>query len=286
MNNGRLKKFFGKSFSKKICAWTLIFSTMTFGIGSASVKLGDNSDEVFEVQTCLTAQGLFDGEINGYCGHSTVNAIKEFQEAIGLIVDGICGGSTFELLRAAAYDEIDITTLMTGGAENYLKPGDSGSRVEELQNLLTEQGYFNDEVDGVYNSATSAAVKNFQADNGLTIDGLCGSLTLRTLKGSKSSVNTGSYGRVLYVEATAYSPQDPGLSLYTARGNLVTYGIISVDPNVIPLGTRVYIPGYGEAVADDTGGAIVGNRIDIAFDTHEEALRFGRQSIEIYIIDD
>ena len=286
MNNGRLKKFFGKSFSKKICAWTLIFSTMTFGIGSASVKLGDNSDEVFEVQTCLTAQGLFDGEINGYCGHSTVNAIKEFQEAIGLIVDGICGGSTFELLRAAAYDEIDITTLMTGGAENYLKPGDSGSRVEELQNLLTEQGYFNDEVDGVYNSATSAAVKNFQADNGLTIDGLCGSLTLRTLKGSKSSVNTGSYGRVLYVEATAYSPQDPGLGRYTARGNLVTYGIISVDPNVIPLGTREYIPGYGEAVADDTGGAIIGNRIDIAFDTHEEALRFGRQSIEIYIIED
>ena len=108
---------------------------------------------------------------------------------------------------------------------------------------------------------------------------------MRVLKSSKSS-EAGQYGRVMYVEATAYSPQDPGLGKYTARGNLVTYGIISVDPNVIPLGTRVYIPGYGEAVADDTGGAIIGNRIDIAFDTHEEALRFGRQSIEIYIIED
>ena len=285
MNSGRLKKIFRKSLGKKICAVTLIFSTMTFGIGSASVKLGDNNDEVREVQACLTAQGLFDEEINGYCGQSTVSAIKEFQEAIGLIVDGICGGSTFELLRAAAYDEIDITTLMTGGASNYLKPGDSGSRVEELQNLLIEQGYLKSEVDGVYNSATSLAVKNFQSDNGLTVDGLCGSSTMRVLKSSKSS-EAGQYGRVMYVEATAYSPQDPGLGKYTARGNLVTYGIISVDPNVIPLGTRVYIPGYGEAVADDTGGAIIGNRIDIAFDTYEEAVNFGRQSIEIYIIED
>ena len=281
MNNVGLKKNFGK----KICAWTLIFSTMTFGIGSASVKLGDSNDEVREVQTCLNAQGLFNEEINGYCGQSTVSAIKEFQEAIGLIVDGICGGSTFELLRAAAYDEIDITTLMTGGASNYLKPGDSGSRVKELQNLLIEQGYL-ESADGIYNSATSAAVKNFQSDNGLTVDGLCGSSTLRMIKGSKSGGNAPQNGRVMYVEATAYSPQDPGLGKYTARGNLVTYGIISVDPNVIPLGTRVYIPGYGEAVADDTGGAIVGNRIDIAFDTYEEAVNFGRQSIQIYILDD
>ena len=54
---------------------------------------------------------------------------------------------------------------------------------------------------------------------------------------------------------------------------------------MIPLGTRVYIPGYGEAIADDTGGAIVGNRIDIAFDSHEEAIYFGRQQLEIYIIE-
>lgn len=286
MNSGRLKKILGKSLRKKICAWTLIFSTMTFGIGSASVKLGDSNDEVREVQTCLTAQGLYSGEINGYCCQSTVNAIKEFQEAIGLIVDGICGGTTFELLRAAAYDEIDITTLMTNEISNFLKPGDSGARVEELQNLLIEQGYMEGTANGIYDSKTSAAVKNFQVYNEMTIDGLCGSHTLRVLKSLKSSENAEDYGRVMYVEATAYSPQDPGLGKYTARGNLVTYGIISVDPNVIPLGTRVYIPGYGEAIADDTGGSIIGNRIDIAFDTHEEAMRFGRKSIEIYIIDD
>ncbi len=63
------------------------------------------------------------------------------------------------------------------------------------------------------------------------------------------------------------------------------HGIIAVDPDIIPLGTHVYIPGYGDAVAEDVGGAIHGHRIDVAFDTRAEALAFGRQDIEIYIRD-
>ena len=62
-------------------------------------------------------------------------------------------------------------------------------------------------------------------------------------------------------------------------------GVIAVDPSFIPLGTKVYIPGYGEAVAEDTGRSIRGNRIDIAFDSYEEALAFGRQDVELYIIE-
>ena len=61
--------------------------------------------------------------------------------------------------------------------------------------------------------------------------------------------------------------------------------MIAVDPNVIPMGTRVFIPGYGEAVAEDTGGSIKGNHIDIAFDTHKEALTFGRKNLEVYIME-
>ena len=61
--------------------------------------------------------------------------------------------------------------------------------------------------------------------------------------------------------------------------------MIAVDPAVIPLGTRVFIPGYGEAVAEDVGGAIRGNRIDVAFDTHEEAVFFGWQDLEIFIME-
>ena len=62
-------------------------------------------------------------------------------------------------------------------------------------------------------------------------------------------------------------------------------GVIAVDPSVIPLGTHVFIPGYGEAVAEDIGYAINGYRIDVAFDTHAEALSFGRRDLEIFIME-
>lgn len=93
-----------------------------------------------------------------------------------------------------------------------------------------------------------------------------------------------SNARVITVEAYAYSPQDPGMGKYTASGTLLRRGVIAVDPNYIPMGTSVYIPGYGVAVAEDIGWSIQGNTIDIAFDTHEEAIWFGRQFIEIYLL--
>ena len=92
-------------------------------------------------------------------------------------------------------------------------------------------------------------------------------------------------GRVMYVTATAYSALDPGNSPYTATGTRVRHGVIAVDPAFIPLGTHVFIPDYGEAVAEDIGWGIQGAMIDVAFDTHEEALMFGRQELEIYIMD-
>ena len=93
-----------------------------------------------------------------------------------------------------------------------------------------------------------------------------------------------SNARIVTVEAYAYSPQDPGMGSYTASGTLLRRGVIAVDPNYIPMGTSVYIPGYGTAVAEDIGWNIQGNTIDIAFDTHEEAIWFGRQFIEIYLL--
>ncbi|MDD6164390.1 MAG: 3D domain-containing protein, partial [Anaerovibrio slackiae] len=60
--------------------------------------------------------------------------------------------------------------------------------------------------------------------------------------------------------------------------------IVAVDPDVIPLGTKVYIPGYGTAVAADTGGAIRGNKIDLCMESYGEAINFGRRSVEVYIL--
>lgn len=72
----------------------------------------------------------------------------------------------------------------------------------------------------------------------------------------------------------------------TAIGLRARKGIIAVDPRVIPIGTRIYIPGYGEALAADTGGWIKGNRVDLCFESREECYRYGRRKIKIYLIED
>jgi 3D (Asp-Asp-Asp) domain-containing protein/peptidoglycan hydrolase CwlO-like protein len=72
----------------------------------------------------------------------------------------------------------------------------------------------------------------------------------------------------------------------TAIGLRARKGIIAVDPRVIPLGTRIYVPGYGEALAADTGGWIKGNRVDLCFESLEECYRYGRRKIKIYLIED
>ncbi|HIV67631.1 MAG TPA: G5 domain-containing protein [Candidatus Butyricicoccus stercorigallinarum] len=95
-----------------------------------------------------------------------------------------------------------------------------------------------------------------------------------------------AYSRVLTVEATAYS--GGGL---TASGTRARVGAIAVDPKVIPLGSRLYITSadgkswvYGYAVAEDTGGAIKGNRIDLYFNSESQCISFGRQTAKVYIL--
>lgn len=106
------------------------------------------------------------------------------------------------------------------------------------------------------------------------------------------------YEGVLQLEATAYCAcysccgKYPGNKWYgiTATGTKAKVGTIAVDPKVIPLGTKVYIEGlngaknYGYAVAEDTGGAIKGNIIDLYFNTHNETINWGRQQVNVYIL--
>jgi 3D (Asp-Asp-Asp) domain-containing protein len=85
-----------------------------------------------------------------------------------------------------------------------------------------------------------------------------------------------SGGRTITVSSTGYSL--PGR---TATGMPVGWGVVAVDPSLIPLGTRMTIPGYGEGVAADTGGAVRGTSIDLWFPTHAQALGWGRRTVTI-----
>jgi len=84
----------------------------------------------------------------------------------------------------------------------------------------------------------------------------------------------------LIFEATAYCYTGNR----TATGTWPSRGTIAVDPEVIPLGTRLHIEGYGEGIAEDTGGAIKGEIIDLYMLDRNEALSWGRRQVEVRII--
>ncbi|KKE79012.1 LysM peptidoglycan-binding domain-containing protein [Oceanobacillus caeni] len=96
-------------------------------------------------------------------------------------------------------------------------------------------------------------------------------------------------GKTISVEATAYTAHCTGCSGITATGvdlrSNPNAKVIAVDPNVIPLGTKVHVEGYGYATASDTGGAINGNKIDIHVPTKEQANNWGRRTVEVTIVD-
>jgi 3D (Asp-Asp-Asp) domain-containing protein len=89
---------------------------------------------------------------------------------------------------------------------------------------------------------------------------------------------TASGERTLTVEATGYAIRGR-----TATGLLTAWGVVAVDPSVIPLGTKLTIPGYGQGVAADTGGAVRGARIDLWFPSISQALAWGRRTVTITI---
>jgi len=97
------------------------------------------------------------------------------------------------------------------------------------------------------------------------------------------------YSGTVNVNATAYTTEGQ-YNKITKSGAIARYGIIAVDPKVIPLGTEMFIVAadgtwvYGYALAGDTGGFIKGNRIDLFYDTRDECITFGRQDAIVYIL--
>ena len=94
--------------------------------------------------------------------------------------------------------------------------------------------------------------------------------------------------KTISVTATAYTAKCDGCSGITSTGiDLLANPdkkVIAVDPNVIPLGTEVYVEGYGKAVAGDIGGAIKGNKIDVHVPTKDEAKSWGVRTVDVTIL--
>jgi 3D (Asp-Asp-Asp) domain-containing protein len=110
--------------------------------------------------------------------------------------------------------------------------------------------------------------------------------TPKTLAQLRQAMPNIALGTAITMIATAYTADTATAAPtgYTATGILAQEGVVAVDPRVIPLGTKLFVPGYGIALAADTGGAIIGNRIDLCMDSYSRAIEFGRRPIQVYIL--
>ena len=142
---------------------------------------------------------------------------------------------------------------------------DFGSFPRYYQELVDKYGYTKLELRNKYLMTPVGATNTGLGDNG--------------------NVSDNPEGTPMIVEATAYSYKEAGLSTHTAMGVDLRKNpkVIAVDPTVIPLGTKVYIPGMGNYTAGDTGTAIKGKRIDIHMTSVEDCVKFGRKNLTIIV---
>ena len=159
---------------------------------TTGLKVGSTGDKVIALQQDLTALGYYYGDISGHYGSLTQAAVKKFQKAKGISPDGIAGTSTLNAIAKALGGSGSGTSSTTA-----LREGDSGSAVLELQTMLKELGYYYGSLTGSFGSLTKTAVRKFQDDNSLTVDGVAGLKTLNLLR-SKTGKETsgGSSGSI------------------------------------------------------------------------------------------
>ena len=169
--------------------------------------------------------------------------------------------------------QVETTTALAAGVEQVLTEGKSGVKetVVEIVRFggeIISQTAINEEV--IMEPQTEIIQKGIQ--NALTC------------------TNTGKiyeYKQAYTMQATAYTdiPGDRWEGI-TASGMPTFVGMVAVDPSVIPLGTIVYVEGYGIGIAGDTGGAIKGHKIDLFMQSSKEVYSFGRQTKKVYILSD
>jgi len=263
---------------KKVVGLLFFFALISSRAFAFPVSEGDKNEEVYNLQVVLIACGILGDDADGHFGPKTKDAVIKAQKKFEFEATGSVSYGLYNMLLEYANKKGDAKNVQEG---EEIKIGSRGPGVTEVQRLLTELHYYNGTLDGVAGVQTAVAVAKFQKRAGIWASGIADAKTQSALKNTFERKGK----KTFTMQATAYSPEDPGLNPYTATGTKVRKGVIAVDPKIIPLGSRVYIEGYGEAVAEDMGSGIKGYVIDVAFDTHREALMFGRREVVVTLLD-
>ncbi|HNX62175.1 MAG TPA: peptidoglycan-binding protein [Candidatus Limiplasma sp.] len=141
------------------------------------LSAGSSGDAVSKLQTRLQALGFYSGALDGQYGQGTAAAVKLFQSQHGLTADGLAGTETLNALYSDAA-ETYIPTPTPSPTPSMLSKGDKGDAVRALQQRLKDLGYYSGNVDGDFGGGTQEAVRLFQSQNGLDVDGVSGGATL------------------------------------------------------------------------------------------------------------
>ena len=139
----------------------------------ATIRPGDEGTAVTNLQYTLYELGYYDGRVAGVYGDTTSDAVRAFQIRNDVSpVDGIAGNKTLQKM----YSSSAVAAAASNTEYKTLREGDIGNEVVELQDCLKQLGYLA-EITGIYDNATTVAVRAFQQNNGLTVDGVAGADT-------------------------------------------------------------------------------------------------------------
>ncbi|MFB4211685.1 peptidoglycan-binding protein [Shouchella sp. JSM 1781072] len=246
------------------------------------LKEGTEGPLVKALQERLYELKYYQDSVDGHYGQTTKQAVTAFQQANQLLVDGIAGPETHAHLY---YNHNKVAHVVTDVKPQEQQPKSEPSTEEEVvahaapkveEPKATEKA----------EEATNDAEEQQQEQQQTTEESVTEEATTEE---EVASTTTEPSGQTMTMEATAYTAYCNGCSGVTRTGIDLRANpnqkVVAVDPNVIPLGSRVYVEGYGEAIAGDTGGAIKGHKIDLFVQTKDEAYSFGRQQVQVTVLD-
>jgi len=207
-------------------------NTATPSSGTTTLKNGSSGAEVKKLQQRLKELGYLKGSADGDFGDATEAAVKAFQAQHGLAVDGKAGPNTLSKIYSSTAKKAPTTTATntprpTNTPFTSYKNGDTGSEIRKIQSRLKELGYLKGSVDGDFGDGTEDAVRAFQRQNGLTVDGKVGSNTLDKLYSSSAkraaATNT---PRPTNTPFTSYKNGDTGAEIRRIQNRLKTLGYL------------------------------------------------------------
>jgi len=188
---------------------------------SSVLKQNSQGEAVKTLQQQLKNLKFFTGDVTGYFGTQTKAAVTAFQQANGLTADGVVGGSTLGAINKGLQGSTTISnnTSSSSNSENVLKKGIKGEKVTLLQEQLKKINAYNGPVTGNFGSMTEAAVKQFQAQNGLTADGIV-SITTQAVLNQK-------------LQQTVTISNNTTTTTITTNNNVLKRGVKSSEVNLL-----------------------------------------------------